>query len=178
MTTVLQTRRMLLREFTNSDLDQLAAMVANGDQMRFYPRPKTRREASEWIDRNLNIYQEFGFGFWLMEGKETSEYLGYCGIRPITVGDADEIEIGWHTRKEFWNQGLATEGATACRDFAFERFGIPRLVALIDPAHNASLRVATKIGMFREKAAIEDGWQCAIYAIERSESTHVRGRTL
>jgi hypothetical protein len=42
-------------------------MVADEDQMRFYPRPKTRDEASAWISRNLVLYKEYGFGFWFIE---------------------------------------------------------------------------------------------------------------
>jgi RimJ/RimL family protein N-acetyltransferase len=77
MTTVLQTPRAALREFTESDLDPLAKMVADQDQMAFYPRPKTRDEAKAWIARNLSLYQKHGYGFWLMEAIERGEFLGY-----------------------------------------------------------------------------------------------------
>ena len=51
-------------------------MVADEEQMRFYPRPKTREEASAWISRNLALYEERGFGFWLIAARGTSEFLG------------------------------------------------------------------------------------------------------
>ena len=71
MTTILETERVRLREFRNSDLDDLAAMVADVGQMRFYPRPRTRVEASAWIERNLSLYRDHGFGFWLMESLQS-----------------------------------------------------------------------------------------------------------
>lgn len=167
MTPILETQRFRLREFDQDDLDDLAAMVADEDQMRFYPRPKTRDEASVWISRNLSLYEEYGFGFWFIESLPTSGFLGYCGIRPLALEGASETEIGWHTRKTSWNQGIATEAARAARDLAFGRFALSRLVAIVHPDHIASRRVAEKIGMHEERTTIlDDDYPAAIYATE------------
>ncbi len=168
MTPILETLRFRLREFDQDDLDDLAAMVADEDQMRFYPRPKTREEASAWIRRNLSLYEECGFGFWFIESLPTSGFLGYCGIRPLALEGASEIEIGWHTRKTSWNQGIATEAATAARNVAFRRFALSRLVAIIHPDHIASRRVAEKIGMREERTTTLDDYPAVIYATERA----------
>jgi RimJ/RimL family protein N-acetyltransferase len=169
MTPILETRRLKLREFSQDDLDDLATMVADEDQMRFYPRAKTRDDASAWISRNLALYKEYGLGFWLVESPPDSGFLGYCDIRPLALEGASEIEIGWHTKKTSWNRGVATEAATAARDLAFGRFGLSRLVAIIHPDHTASRRVAEKIGMKAEPATIlDDDYQAMIYASERS----------
>ena len=168
MTPILETPRFRLREFDQDDLDDLAAMVADEDQMRFYPRPKTRDEAFAWITRNLSLYEEYGFGFWFIECLPTSGFLGYCGIRPLRLEGASEIEIGWHTRKTSWNQGIATEAATAARDLAFRRFALSRLVAIVHPDHIASRRVAEKIGMHEERTTIlDDDYPAVIYTTER-----------
>lgn len=167
MTTLLRTGRLALREFTESDLDALATMMADHDQMSLYPRPRTRDETLDWLRHNLRLYEERGFGFWLMEGVERKEFRGYCGIRPVRIDGIEEIEMGWHTKKHFWGQGLATEAATACRDLAFTRFDIPRLVATIDRDNPPSISVASKIGMRREKEAVIDGWSCIVYSVDR-----------
>src|SRR5437762_11075412 len=105
MTPILETQRFRLREFDLDDLDDLTAMVADKDQMRFYPRPKTRDEATRWISHNIALYKEYGFGFWFIESLSTSGFLGYCGIRPLALDGVPEIEMGWHIKKTFWNQG-------------------------------------------------------------------------
>ena len=170
MKPILETERLKLREFSQDDLDDLAAMVADEDQMRFYPRPKTRDEASAWISRNLVLYNEYGFGFWFIESLPSSGFLGYSGIRPLSLDEgASEIEIGWHIKKTFWNQGIATEAAMAVRDLAFRRFGLFRLVAIIHPDHIASRRVAEIIGMHVEKSTILDDYPAVIYTTERSD---------
>jgi RimJ/RimL family protein N-acetyltransferase len=166
MTTMLETPRLRLREFRHDDLDELAAMVADEDQMRFYPRSKTRDESSAWISRNLALYRENGFGFWFIESIATSRFLGYCGIRPLALEGASEIEIGWHTKKTSWNQGIATEAAMASRDLAFTRFALPRLVAIIHPDHTGSRHVAENIGMHPEKTTVLDDYPCVIYTAE------------
>jgi RimJ/RimL family protein N-acetyltransferase len=167
MTPILETPRFRLREFDQNDLDDLAAMVADEDQMRFYPRPKTREEALAWITRNLSLYEEYGFGFWFIECLPTSGF-GYCGIRPLALDGTSEIEMGWHTKKTSWNQGIATEAASAARDLAFRRFALSRLVAIIHPDHIASRRVAEKIGMHEERTTtLDDDYPAVIYTTER-----------
>lgn len=167
MTTILETARMRLREYRQDDLDELAAMFADEETMRFYPRPKTRDEALAWIEWNVRLYSEEGFGLWVMESVETAEFLGDCGLTPQTVEGVTDIEVGWHTKRAFWNEGLATEAALACRDVGFTQFGLQRLISIIDPENIASRRVAEKIGMRPEKTAIHNDYQCVIYAIER-----------
>lgn len=179
MTTIVRTARIALREFTEGDLDPVAELMADEDQMILYPRPRTREETKAWLDRNLDHYKEHGFGFWLMESPQT-EFLGYCGLRPpswhrsgstlrnVTGEDISregEAEMGWHTKKSFWGQGLATEAALACRDLAFTRFDVLRLVATIDPLNAPSLSVADKIGMAFESEAVLDDWTCLFYSV-------------
>ena len=168
-----ETERLRLREFRESDLDELAAMVADEAQMTFYPRPKTRSEASAWIERNLVLYRELGFGFWLVASRTTSTFLGYCGIRPLTLDGASEIEIGWHTKKTSWGHGIATEAATAARDLAFARFRVSRLVAIIHPDHAASRRVAEKIGMRYERTTTAADFTVAVYGAFAPSATAI-----
>ena len=60
------TPRLTLRQMTDADLDEMAALLGDEDVMRYYPRPKTRQEAREWIVRNRERYEAHGFGLWIM----------------------------------------------------------------------------------------------------------------
>jgi RimJ/RimL family protein N-acetyltransferase len=161
---ILETERLGLREFRRGDLDELTRMVADEEQMGFYPRPRTRDEASAWIDRNLGLYAQCGFGIWLIEAREPRAFLGYCGIRPLALGGVTEVEIGWHVQKSAWNRGIATEAALATRDLAAGSLALARLVAVVHPDHVASRRVAEKIGMEVETTTVlDDGYPAAIY---------------
>jgi RimJ/RimL family protein N-acetyltransferase len=57
--------RLAFREMADADLDDMAALVADEDVMRFYPRPLTRSEALGWITRNQRRYRDHGFGLHL-----------------------------------------------------------------------------------------------------------------
>jgi RimJ/RimL family protein N-acetyltransferase len=145
-------------------------MMADSEQMRFYPSTRSRDEASAWIERNIALYLSHGFGSWFIEDVRTRDFLGYAGIRPLVLDGAEEVEMVWHISKQHCNRGVATYAAEVCRDLAFHRFGIERLVATIDPAHAASMRVASRIGMEQEKGSEVDGWACLVYSLERQSS--------
>ncbi|MDQ1582538.1 MAG: hypothetical protein QOF36_592 [Microbacteriaceae bacterium] len=159
---ILETDRLRLREMTDDDLDQMAALLGDPEVMRHYPAPKTRDEAQRWIDWNRRNYAEHGFGLWIIETAE-GEFIGDCGLTWQTVDGTREIEVGYHVRVDVQGNGYATEAATACVQFARQR-GISRLVAIIDPANAASQRVAVKVGLRLEKRVMKNGLELVIFA--------------
>jgi RimJ/RimL family protein N-acetyltransferase len=158
------TSRLVLREMTDSDLDDMAALLGDEQVMRHYPRPKTRDEAQGWIDWNQRLYREHGFGLWLVTLAETGEFVGDCGLTVQQVDGATEIEVGYHVRSDLQGRGYATEAAAAARDFARDTLGLHRLIAIIKPENTPSQRVAAKIGLQLEKQSIVHGEDCVIYA--------------
>jgi len=85
LTPTLETPRLRLREYTYEDLDDLAAMFADAELMRYYSHPKSPEESLAWIEWNLGLYEQHGFGLWVMESLGTSEFVGDCGLTPQTV---------------------------------------------------------------------------------------------
>ena len=69
------------------------------------------------------------------------------GLRHVTIGGREEVEVGYGLRAEFWGQGLATELASASVRVAFEILGLPELVSFTLPTNRASRRVMEKVGM-------------------------------
>lgn len=164
--TVLTTSRLILREMTDADLDDLAALLGDEYVMRYYPRPKTRSEAQGWINWNKGLYGDHGFGLWTVVLRETGEFVGDCGLTVQRVDDVDEIEVGYLVRADLQGNGYATEAAGAARDFARDRLGLHRLIAIINPANLPSQGVARKIGLKPEKHSSVHGRECVIYAGE------------
>jgi len=165
---ILETSRVILREFCSDDADALARTLSDPETMRFYPAPFDRAGVEAWIARNLRRYQEHGHGLWAMVLKSSGELVGDCGLTVQDVDGQSEIEIGYHVRRDLWGQGLATEAAHACRDFGFERLPVERLISLIRPENLPSRRVAEKNGMTVWK---EVRWQDLVhrvYAIRRN----------
>ncbi|MBO0774115.1 MAG: GNAT family N-acetyltransferase [Actinobacteria bacterium] len=161
---VLTTGRLMLREMTGADLDDMAALLGDEQVMRYYPRPKTRDEARAWIEWNQRLYREHGFGLWAVLLRETGEFAGDCGLTPQHVDGADEVEVGYHIRARLQGNGYATEAAAAARDYARDVLSLHRLIAIINPANVPSQRVAAKIGLAPEKHATVFGGEHVIYA--------------
>ncbi|KAB1108964.1 GNAT family N-acetyltransferase [Micromonospora aurantiaca] len=159
------TGRLTFAEMTVDDLDDMAALLGDPVVMRYYPRPKIRAEALDWIRWNEGLYRGHGFGLWVLRSRATGEFVGDCGLTPQPVDGVMEVEVGYHLRTGMQGRGFATEAAAACRDHARDRLGVDRLVAIIHPDNTPSQRVAERIGLSFERATTsESGDPVHVYA--------------
>jgi len=166
---VLQTARLLLREFTPLDADALTLVLSDPETMRYYPAPYDRAGVEQWIERNRKRYQYDGVGLWAMELTKTQQIIGDCGIILQQVEGERLYEIGYHLRRDFWGQGLATEAAIACRDWAFAHLKAERLISLIRPENLPSCRVAERTGMTVWKEVNWRGLPHYVYSVEKEK---------
>src|ERR1700674_4945116 len=130
---ILETERLLLREFVPEDVDALAVVLSDPETMRYYPAVLDRAGVAAWIERNRRRYTDAGHGLWAMVLKSSGELVGDCGLTIQDVEGVNEIEIGYHVRRDHWGQGFATEAAGACRDHGFAHLDVSRLVSIIRP---------------------------------------------
>jgi RimJ/RimL family protein N-acetyltransferase len=158
------TERLVFREMTENDLDAMAEILGDPEVMAFYPRPKDRAEALDWIRWNRRLYEERGFGLWVIELRESGAFVGDCGLTPQEVNGTIEIEVGYHVRRAVQRRGYGTEAAEAARDYARNVLGLSRLIAIIHPDNVASQRVAEKIGLAFEKEIERHGRRPRVYA--------------
>jgi [ribosomal protein S5]-alanine N-acetyltransferase len=166
---ILETRRLILREFVAEDQDVLARVLSDPETMRFYPAPLDPAAVEEWIARNHRRYSKDGHGLWAIVLKSTGELIGDGGLTMQTVDDSEEIEIGYHVRRDCWGQGFATEAARACREYGFRKLRAERLISLIRPENLPSRRVAEKNGMRIWKEVMRAGFSHSVYSIRRDE---------
>ena len=164
---ILETSRLLLREFVPQDSDALAVVLGDPVAMQYYPAPFDRQGVEEWIERNRSRYQSHGYGLWAMVLKDSGELIGDCGCFLRDVDGRDDIEIGYHVRRDLWGNGYATEAALACMQYAFTRLGVDRVISLIRPENLQSVRVAEKNGLTCEKIIFWRGYDHCIYARSR-----------
>ena len=116
---------------------------------------------------NQRRYAKDGCGLWALTFKDRDVAIGDCGVVRHEVDGVMEHDMGWHVLREYWGQGLATEAACACRDYAFAYLGARRLVAVIHPENVASRRVAEKVGMVLQREF--QHWRAArlLYSLDR-----------
>ncbi len=167
---IIETSRLILREFSANDADALALVLSDAETMRFYPAPLDRAGVEGWIARNLDRYARHGHGLWAMILKSTGEVVGDCGLTIQNVGGLQEIEIGYHVRRDHWGRGLASEAARACCDFGFAHLPAERLISLIRPENVPSRRVAEKNGMTVWKEVMWTNLLHLVYSIRREQA--------
>jgi RimJ/RimL family protein N-acetyltransferase len=164
---ILETARLILREFSPEDADALMKVVSDPETMRYYPAPLTRLQVDEWIKRNGQRYQTDGVGLWAMVLKSTGEMIGDCGIIRQHVEEEFLYEVGYHLRRDHWGQGLATEAAVACRDWAFANLNVDRVISLIRPENLPSIKVAERNGMTIWKDINWRGMRHYVYSVNK-----------
>ncbi len=167
---ILETPRLILREFSPDDVDALACVLSDPETMRFYPAPLDQAGVEDWITRNRRRYAKDGHGLWAMISKVNGELIGDCGLTIQEVDGANEVEIGYHVRRDHWGQGLAPEAARACRDFGFAHLPVDRLVSIIRPENLPSRRVAEKIGMTPWKEVTRANFRHVVHSILREKA--------
>jgi ribosomal-protein-alanine N-acetyltransferase len=166
---ILQTQRLSLREFEPADVDALAEILCDREAMRYYPAPYDHAGVEDWIQRNRDRYVQHGHGLWAMIQNSTGRVIGDCGLVRQSVDEVDEMEIGYHVRRDLWGQGYASEAAGACRDYGFSTLGVDRLISLVRPENLASCRVAEKTGMVVWKQVTRANLLHYVYAISRHQ---------
>ncbi|HYV86835.1 MAG TPA: GNAT family N-acetyltransferase [Patescibacteria group bacterium] len=167
MRVVLETDRLALREMEPSDLDVVAAMLADREVMRHWPRPYTRDEAIDWIARQRARYARDGHGYRLAVDRGTGRVVGQAGVMTIEVNRRPELALGYILRREHWGEGYATEAAAAVRDHGFATTTHDRIVALVRPVNLPSQGVARRLGMRPAGLTTYSGLAHVIFALDR-----------
>ena len=149
---VLETERLILRQLTTDDAGFIFELLNDpswiqniGDR-----HIQTMDDARSYIEKGpVASYAKNGFGLWLIVIKETNEPIGMCGL--IRRDELEDVDIGYALLPKFWSRGYAVEAAQATKAYAKDVIGLDRLVAIVDPANEGSIRVLEKLGLRYEK---------------------------
>jgi RimJ/RimL family protein N-acetyltransferase len=167
---ILETVRLNVRELETGDLPFVAEMLTDSLTMRFWPRPYTKEEAAEWIERHRARYHSEGCGYWLLSLKNGTP-IGQVGVLtqaielpPSLVDHRPIYGLGYILHHPFWGQGYATEAAKACLAWAFEEFNPPHVIALVRPENHPSIAVAKRIGMVDSGTVFYSGFDHKVFS--------------
>lgn len=171
---IIETQRLVLRPMEAGDCAALLHIFSDPKVMAaFGGELFTPAQMQAWLNRNLEHQARFGYGLFSVIRKADRLLIGDCGLEQMTIEGRATAELGYDFRSDAWNQGFATEAASAVRDYAFTILELPQLVSLIRVGNLASKRVAEKVGM-RLAAEVERYgiryWQFSLLANARTES--------
>lgn len=170
MKRLLETERLFLRELTADDFDALYEVLADSDIMQHYPYIFDESRVRNWINKNIERYEIFGFGMWAVCLKETGEMIGDCGVTMQNINGMIKPEIGYHINKRFQRKGYAKEAARACRDWAFENTPFNILYSYMKKTNVASVATAMANGMSKvDEYKDEENEITVVYAIRKGD---------
>lgn len=154
----LRLARLRLRELTADDAPFMVTLLNDpgfiehiGDR-----GVRTVADAVSYIDRGPRAsYSQHGFGLWLVELRDAPTPIGICGIlKRDTLPDPD---IGFAFMPAYRSHGYAFEAASGVCGVARDRLRLPRLLAIVSPANQRSIRLLERLGFAFDQMLLMDG---------------------
>lgn len=152
MTVILETERLILRNWRDDDRDLFREINRDPKVMEFFPWRRTYEEADAMLERVRAMIDTTGFGFFAIEEKESGDPVGFCGLGPAMVAPVmpqETIEIGWRLATRYWGKGYATEAATAALRHGFLDRRLDAVLSFAVAKNTRSTSVMKRIGLRR-----------------------------
>jgi RimJ/RimL family protein N-acetyltransferase len=144
----LDTERLRLRPFRESDLDAYHAIVSTEGVRRALHIDEAFSREDTWrqIALMLGQWELRNHGQWALEERATGRLLGRAGAHRPERDDWPGIEIGWTLDPAAWGRGYATEAGRAAVTWVFANHDDDTLFSMILPENTASQAVARRLG--------------------------------
>ena len=180
----LETERLILRQFTEDDADNLFELDSDPEVVRFTPdagKPKDYTVIqTQILHRFFAYYEQYnGYGVWAAIEKSSQEFIGWFLFRPAVhasyfdaaFANESDVEIGYRLRKAAWGKGYATVGSKALIFKGFSELGTQRVVSVALAANVASIRVMEKAGLKLENKFVYEGLgqEVVVYVLNKDE---------
>lgn len=181
MQILLETERLILRQFTENDVDNLIELNSDPAVVRFTADREIDRNViqTQTLPQWLSYYKTYnGYGVWAAVEKSSQAFIGWFMFRPAVhaayfdpaLADPNDVELGYRLRQAAWGKGYATEGAKALIAKGFSEWGTQQIVAPALAANVASIRVLEKSGLKRRTQFVEpnSGLEVVIYTLSQA----------
>ena len=147
----LETGRLALRGWCDSDIAPFHAMCSDPRVMEFLGPPLSHEETAAAVSRMQHLQDTIGRCFWAIERQEDGGFIGFCGLKPGPVGTPIEgcTEIGWRLAHHAWGHGYAHEAARAALGWGFADRPDDAIWAITVPANRRSWGLMGRLGMRR-----------------------------
>jgi RimJ/RimL family protein N-acetyltransferase len=145
----LETDRLCLRQWRQTDFGPFAEMNADPKVMEFFPAALSPAQSDAMAQRCHSLIAERGWGLWATVVKSTGEFVGFVGLHiPSTeLPFSPCVEVGWRLAFRFWGKGFATEGGRAAVHVAFRCLNQKEVVSFTSVGNVRSRGVMERLGM-------------------------------
>lgn len=148
---LIETNRIALRGWRESDKAAFADMNQNPDVMAFLGPPLSQEKSDAAVDAQMALIERGEPAFWAIERLVDHAFMGFVGVKTINFEAhfTPGFEIGWRLGEQFWGKGYATEGARIALKYSFSTWSMERIYSFTVPANTRSQAVMHKLGMHR-----------------------------
>jgi RimJ/RimL family protein N-acetyltransferase len=149
---VLETERLLLRPSTTDDASFVLTLLNEPSFLRFIGDKKVRNleDARQYLlNGPIATYERYGFGLLLVELKDSNTPAGMCGL--LKRDELPDPDIGFAFVPAYWGKGFAFEAASAVMNDARERLKLKRILAIVSPDNDSSIKLLERLGMQFER---------------------------
>ncbi len=195
MKVLLETARLILRQFTLADVDNLFALDSDRAVMRFINGgiPSDHQVIQKQLSKWLTYYEKYEtYGLWASIEKSTQDFIGWFHFYPaientfaveLNLVSDNEIALGYRLCQSSWGKGYATEASQALLTKGFDEWGVQKVSSWALTANKASIRVMEKVGLQFEKEFVftanqlpnisAEERQAVKYALHRADFQHL-----
>lgn len=144
----LSEERIILRQIEKSDFKYLKEILQDEQLMllgwgKVYPDNQVKL----WIDKIMKQYVQYGYSYFVVEHKDTNEFIGIGGLIPTEIRSNDCTELAYIIKQPYQGKGFGSEVARKFIKMAFNELNLHSVVAQLIPNNIASKKVVEKIGM-------------------------------
>jgi len=146
---VIETKRLILRQWREEDYEPFARLNADPKVMEYFPSVLTKNESDTLASTLKALISKRGWGFWVIEEKETGLFVGALGLHKPTekLPFLPCVEIGWRLAHEHWGKRYATEAGEEVLRYAFEVLEIEEVVSFTAVVNKRSSALMERLGM-------------------------------
>ena len=148
MKIILETERLILREFCSDDSKFIVELLNSSGWLEFIGdrNVKTEEQAIQYLQSGpIKSYELNGYGLSLVELKRDHNPIGMCGI--IKRDNLENPDIGFAFLPAYTGMGFAFEIANATMSYASNKLKLKQVLAITVPHNIASRKLLEKIGM-------------------------------
>ena len=145
----LETERLRLRQWRESDWSMFAEMNANPEVMAYFPKRIQAGESWHLAEKCQQLIARQGWGLWAVAFKESEQFIGFVGLHTpgVDLPFSPCLEIAWRLHRPFWGKGYASEAANEALAFAFESLLVNEVLSFTSCSNQPSRRVMERLGM-------------------------------
>lgn len=148
-TKTLETERLILRKFIESDLDSIYKNWSSDDEVTKFLTWTTHKNIDDskiFLNSCFERYKTEDNYIWAIELKETGEVIGSISV-PAVKESVKEVALGYCLGTKWWRRGIMTEAGQAVIKYLFEGIGVERISAVYAKDNFKSRMVMLKLGM-------------------------------